>query len=47
MIIDTTEEVLMDAEVTIVFMRKIEILFILLICICVTLCLLLVFGVFM
>ena len=45
--IDTTEEVLMDTEVTIVFMRKIEILFILLICIFVTLCLLLVFGVFM
>merc|ERR1711892_582904 len=47
MIIDTTEEVVMDADVTTVFMRKIEILFILLICIFVMLCLLLVFGVFM
>ena len=47
MIIDSTEEVVMDTDVTIVFMKKVEILLVLMICIFAMLLILVIFSIIM
>ena len=47
MIIDTTEEVVMGTDVTIVFMKKVEILIVFMICIFAMLLVLVIFSIIM